>query len=270
MPEPVLLKLGGSLVTDKSLENTFKPDVCRRLGGEIRSALSKLGAPLILGHGAGSFGHYAAKKHRTDEGLPGGGGWRGYSETRRSVIALNKLMLDAFAEADFYPACSPPSACGTAWDGKLVYLDLKVIRGILRLGQTPMVCGDALLDEKRGFTICSTEDIFEFLAPRVGAGRILLACDVDGIIAGDPLSPSAASYRIEKVTATNFDDARREIAGAATKDVTGGMVGKLKSLMRMAETTGVKEIRIFSGLIEGAVESALLGEYRGGTVISLK
>ena len=270
MPEPVFLKLGGSLITEKSLENTFKPDVCRRLGGDIRSALLKSDAPLILGHGAGSFGHYAAKKHRTDEGLPGGGGWRGYSETRRSVIALNKLLLDAFAEADFYPACVPPSAIGTASDGELAYLDMKVIRGLLRQGQTPMVCGDALLDEKRGFTICSTEDIFEFLAPRFGAGRILLACDVDGIIAGDPLSPSAASNRIEKVTAADIDDAMNQITAAAPEDVTGGMTGKLKSLMRMAETTGAKEIRIFSGLFEGAVEAALLGEYRGGTIISLK
>lgn len=270
MPEPVFLKLGGSLITDKSRENTFKPDICRRLGEEIRSALSIIDSPLLIGHGAGSFGHYAAKKYRTDEGLPGGGGWRGYSATRRSVIALNKLILDTFAEADFFPASVPPSACGLASEGELKDMDLKVINRLLSHGQTPMVCGDALLDEKRGFTICSTEDIFEFLATRLGAGRILLACDVDGIIAGDPFLPSADSQRIEKVTAANIDATLREITLSAPNDVTGGMTGKVKSLMRMAETTKVNEIRIFSGLIEGAVESALLEDYRGGTVISLK
>ena len=56
-PELVLLKLGGSLMTDKSRRGSFRADVVRRLGREIRRTLERRpNLRLLIGHGAGAIG----------------------------------------------------------------------------------------------------------------------------------------------------------------------------------------------------------------------
>ena len=70
MSELVLLKLGGSVITDKSQPFTAREDTIRRLGREIRQALEdQPNLRLVLGHGSGSFGHVVAQNYRTREGI---------------------------------------------------------------------------------------------------------------------------------------------------------------------------------------------------------
>ena len=54
----VIIKLGGSVITDKRL--AFKPD--RRSMHRIATELAKLPDRLILFNGAGSFGHIPVKR----------------------------------------------------------------------------------------------------------------------------------------------------------------------------------------------------------------
>ena len=68
--EIVLLKLGGSLITDKDTPYTPRLDKLKELALEIKTVLdSTPELLLILGHGSGSFGHVAAKKHGTRDGV---------------------------------------------------------------------------------------------------------------------------------------------------------------------------------------------------------
>ena len=70
MSDLIFLKLGGSLLTDKTSEETLRPDVLDRLASEICQALAlDRCIPLLLGHGSGSFGHVAAAKHGTRKGV---------------------------------------------------------------------------------------------------------------------------------------------------------------------------------------------------------
>ena len=142
MSELVFLKLGGSLITDKDRRGSFRREDCLRLGREIREALDAADIRLLIGHGAGSFAHVPAARYRVREGLPGGGGWLGYAETRRAVVALNALVLDAFAEVDLRPLLAPPSALGRALGGELKGFDLIAIRAFLEANQVPLVFGD--------------------------------------------------------------------------------------------------------------------------------
>ena len=61
----MLLKLGGSVITDKTQPFTARTDVIERLAREIKNALDERGddLQLIIGHGAGSFGHPLAEKY---------------------------------------------------------------------------------------------------------------------------------------------------------------------------------------------------------------
>ena len=71
MQELVLLKLGGSLITDKTRPYTARLDKLADVATQIARALhADPELSLVLGHGSGSFGHTAAKKYKTRDGTP--------------------------------------------------------------------------------------------------------------------------------------------------------------------------------------------------------
>jgi hypothetical protein len=91
MKNLVFLKLGGSLITDKNKPYTSRPDKFTQIAHEIKSALSRNpDLQLILGHGPGSFGHFAVKDHApfllspTFQGnwWEKDDGWRGFSDRK--------------------------------------------------------------------------------------------------------------------------------------------------------------------------------------------
>ena len=58
-----ILKLGGSVITKKSKPLTFNSDSVQK----ISKVIKKFNEPLIIVHGAGSFGHYYAKRYRISD-----------------------------------------------------------------------------------------------------------------------------------------------------------------------------------------------------------
>lgn len=264
--EIVFLKLGGSLLTDKRRRGSFRAAVARRLGREIRRALERRPRlRLLIGHGAGAFGHFPAKKYRTREGLPGGGGWEGFGATRRGVVELNHLLLEAFADSGFNPVLASPVAQVIAGQGRVREWDLSIIRQLLEAGQVPMIHGDCVLDRDTGFTILSTEELFEYLLPRLKPRRILLACDVPGVYMGDPrCCPPPRLAR--RVSSANMSAVLSALGASAACDVTGGMASKIRELSRMVRRYPGLQVRIFSGLRAGCVESALMGGAEGTLV----
>lgn len=58
--EPVILKLGGSVITDKAADQgVVREDALLRIAKEVSEYRGKM----IIVHGAGSFGHTYAKKN---------------------------------------------------------------------------------------------------------------------------------------------------------------------------------------------------------------
>ena len=115
----LLVKLGGSLITDKTkVEHAHKPMI-RRLAREIKAAReARPDLRLVLGHGSGSFGHVAAKKHGTRDGVKDRSGWLGYAEVAAAAARLNQIVTDMFV-AEGVPVVSlPPSASARCDDGR--------------------------------------------------------------------------------------------------------------------------------------------------------
>ena len=63
-----LVKLGGSVITDKARPLVFRAQVTRRLARELAPSVSE---GLIVVHGAGSFGHVRAAEYDLANGLKG-------------------------------------------------------------------------------------------------------------------------------------------------------------------------------------------------------
>jgi len=84
----IVVKLGGSAITIKAQLETLKEETLEATVQHIAAA-SRSGVRLAVLHGAGSFGHFQAKRY----GISNGNGhlqWAlGFADTRRAVTRLN-------------------------------------------------------------------------------------------------------------------------------------------------------------------------------------
>jgi isopentenyl phosphate kinase len=260
-----LLKLGGSLITDKTKPYTPHPEVLKRLAQEIADAREQQpGMQLILGHGAGSFGHVPAKKYGTRQGVHTADEWRGFGEVWWEASALNRLVMDALHAAKLPAISLPPSASVVAQDGQVLSWDLRPIQSALHHGLLPVVFGDVIIDVERGGTILSTEDLFSYLARHLKAARILLAGIEDGVWADYP----QCTKLIPRITPQTQIEAGFALSGSAATDVTGGMASKVQLSLDLVESIPGLQVLIFSGETPGATLQALLGKALGTEIIS--
>jgi isopentenyl phosphate kinase len=252
MTSLVFLKLGGSLLTDKSQSATARPDIIRRCACEVREALrARPELRLLLAHGSGSFGHVAAVQSRF-----GSGGVTGYAETGAAAARLNRIVTDIFL-AEGVPVVSlQPSASAVCENGRLVELAVRPIELALPAGLVPIVYGDVAFDITCGESIASTELIFAYLAPRLRPARIVLAGQVDGVYTADPLRDPSAE-RIPQITPATFADVRARLGGSHGVDVTGGMLTKVELMVSLVSILPSLRARIISGETSGLLAQAL-------------
>ncbi len=251
MTERVFLKLGGSLITEKSRPYTPRTEVIRRLAEEVREALeARPDLELVVGHGSGSFGHAAAAPYGTRQGVRTPREWQGYAEVAAAAARLNRIVTDLFLEAGVPVLSLQPSASARCRDGELVYLETAPLRTALDRRLVPLIYGDVALDEVRGGTIVSTEDLFVYLTPILSPRRILLATRVAGVLdAGGRVIPAMAPADLLAL--------RPFLRGARGTDVTGGMADKVERMAALVERHPGLTVQIFSGEIPGTVSSVL-------------
>jgi isopentenyl phosphate kinase len=256
----IFLKLGGSLITDKLQARAPRPAVLARLMDEIAQARQAQPAlKLVLGHGSGSFGHMEARKYGTREGVATPEQWRGFAEVQAAAAELNRLVVAAARAAGLPVLNLPPSASVICRAGVIQSMAVEPARAALAHDLVPLVFGDVALDEARGGTIISTEDVFRYLAGALRPERILLAGIEPGVLAQWPDGPVIPEIRP--------DTALSSLGGSHAADVTGGMASKVQEMLALAQAVPGVSVRIFSGVTAGLVQAALLDEARPGTAI---
>ncbi len=256
-----VVKLGGGAITEKAGKTpTPKRDVIERLAQEISSTR----LPMILVHGGGSFGHPFAEKYHLVQGFQSPEQVRGVTETHRSMMLLNKIVTDAFANAGCLALAVSTSTCFVTDKGRITSAFLEPIVSAIKLGCTPILYGDVVFDRKLGFTILSGDQIAAYLARDLGARRLIFALEFDGVYTKDPLRKDAKL--IKKLDTDQL--VRLEVkASSKTKgsDVTGGMRKKLFEAIPVAKA-GITIC--FAGVSHaGNIRSAIKGNSFRGTLI---
>jgi isopentenyl phosphate kinase len=279
MKELVFLKLGGSLITDKTQPYTPQLDVMNDLVLQIRTALqTQPELNLVLGHGAGSFGHVPASEYKTRDGLPPRATplahrgrdeneedyWKGFAEVWYQASSLNRFVMKALHTTGVSTIALPPSASVIASNGRVSYWDTTPIRMALAAGMVPVIFGDTVFDEVRGGTILSTEDLFMHLARALHPERILLA----GLEAAVWEDFPARTKKIETITPRSFHEVKDGVGKSVAADVTGGMESKVRQMLELVEGNPDLQIQIFSGVEPGNLVRALMGETLGTVIRS--
>lgn len=259
-----LIKLGGSLITDKRVEGAFREDVMKRLAREIRTALTTHpDMPLIIGHGSGSFGHVAGKRYGTIRGVTSREDWRGFAEVAAAAAQLNHRVVAALREAGIPAMRFAPSASARCNDGSLVEMALYPLQKALANGLIPVVYGDVAVDEVRGGTIISTEIILDYIARHMPVERIILLGEVDGVLDRDAVV-------IPVITPHTLSQFRDVLRGSYGVDVTGGMLSKVEDMVALVASPAGSSltIRIINGNMPGLLAETLAGHGSAGTLIT--
>ena len=261
-----ILKLGGSVITEKDENLTMKEDEIERLTTEIAEAKNEGDFNLVLVNGAGSFGHYPVMEYD----LYGPDGVKEMNEERifgvtkvhKHVEDLNRKIWDELEKHHIPAMPVHPSSCVVQEDSKLVKFEIEPIKLMLENNIIILSYGDMAPDRTKSSTIISGDIILTHLGEELDADKLLVGSDIDGVFTGDPNEDSDA-YLISLINGSNLTEVI-DAAGKSRKiDATGGMGGKLRSILDMK-----KKIRslIFNAKTEGLTKRVLLGE-EIGTVI---
>jgi isopentenyl phosphate kinase len=257
-----LVKLGGSLITDKRVEKSFRRDVVMRLADEIAAARAEdPQMKLIIGHGSGSFGHFAAKRANTIAGVHSSAEWQAFAYVSNVAAELNYLVCDCLQNAGLPVWRIQPSASLLSHNGEVSSLSMRSIEAALSNSLMPVVYGDVSLDSVLGGTIISTEKIFFYLSTMLPVDRVLLLGEVSGV-------HDSSGEVISSITNLNFSSLFSVLGGSAGTDVTGGMETKVEDMLVMVNRFPEMTIRIFSGLTENLLHDTLLEKSYPGTLIS--
>jgi isopentenyl phosphate kinase len=260
MPEIMFLKLGGSLITDKTVPFTPRKDKIARLVTEISQfLLSNNEMKLVLGHGSGSFGHTAAQSYGTRLGVKSPGQWQGFAEVWYQASTLNRYVMEALNKAGIPSVALAPLASVIARDGKVASWNKNPLQMALAANLVPVIYGDVVFDEIRGGTILSTEDLFVHLALELHPQRILLA-GLESAVWGD--FPDRKE-RVERITPGSFADIIHEVGSGQGADVTGGMESKVTQMLELVRVMPNLTVQIFSGEESGNLLRAMKGENIG-------
>jgi isopentenyl phosphate kinase len=257
----IILKLGGSAITVKEKPFTANQSVIENLAREIAEAKV---LQLVLVHGGGSFGHPLAKEYAINEGLKDPSQIIGFSKTHDAMTVLNRLVVETLIRRNIPAVGIAPSSFIVTKSGRIEKMEVNIISKALEMGILPVLYGDAVLDTSKGFTILSGDQLAARLAIVLGAERIIICVDVDGLCTADPKSDPSAKL----IEHTNLNKLKREhswIDEAKVTDVTGGMYGKIIELIPAIEQ-GARTV-IVNGTKQGTVRRALCNEKVKGTII---
>lgn len=251
-----LVKLGGSVITDKKVPYVAKTAVIKRLAQELKACP----APLIIAHGSGSFAHTSAAKF---------GGKKGYKTTigfakvARDAMEINRIVMDILVNEGLPAVSLRPLSMILTSAGKTEKNLFGVLEEALKQGLIPVVYGDVILDRTWKSTIYSGETTLNQIAlylksKGLSIKKIIEVGETDGVL-------NAQKETVAKISKASWPKIKQFMFKLNANDVTGGMEHKIEEALKTAKS-GIETL-IINGNKKNALKNAILGKLTKGTVI---
>jgi isopentenyl phosphate kinase len=246
----ILIKLGGSVITDKSEYKKFNREQTARLCAEIAAS----GKGVLVVHGAGSYGHVLSKQYQLQHGLQDFRQIPAVAQVQHDVRELSLNVVEEMIKVGMPAVSVPPGSCFVMDNGRLIVDNPESIKALAHIGVMPVLFGDVVADRSKGFGICSGDQAMEALAKIFKPDRIVFVSDVDGLYTADPKKDENAKL-ITEVDGKMLDKLDSELTVA---DVTGGIRGKVDEMLKICGDSG--ECILVNGTVPGRLLSLLRGE----------
>lgn len=261
----VLIKLGGSVITNKEIPMQLRADVLNNLVQDIVRARSEYPEKLfVVGHGQGSFAHTPAVKYKTMQGFISEDSRLGMAIVQDSAAQLNRLVVHAFLEAGVPAVSLYPSNSLITRNRQADSYWCEIFEEYIKQGLFPVTTGDVIVDRGQGCTIWSTEEVLSFFAQQfINKGwvveNIVHVTEVDGFY-------DHQGKLIEHLTAKSWPKLQSAVTSTKGFDVTGGMLTKVQESLQLA-AMGI-ESYIISGLKRQNLYNLLTNQAWSGTSIT--
>lgn len=237
MKDLVLVKLGGSVITDKSKPYTARVDVIKKLAKKISKFKNK-NTDLIIGHGSGSFAHVPASKYQIQKGLINIKSIWGLALTADAAIQIDRIVISEMLKLKIRCLSFAPLSFNY---GKKVLINH--IKKAMEIGMVPVIYGDVIMNEKHGFEIYSGEKTLDILASKLAREykkiTIIYYTDTNGVY-------DDKGKTILAITPKNFPEIKKYLQGSGNTDVTGGMIHKVEESLHLVQKINA-EIYIKNG-----------------------
>lgn len=258
----VLIKIGGSLITDKKKKFSLKEENLNLVCQEIKKATTfkKL---LIIGHGSGSFAHFPAKKYKTHLGVVNNKSIEGIAEVADAAARLNRIVVKKLLNYKVNAVTISPSSMMTTRNHKPKSVFLESLEKLLFLNLLPVVYGDQVFDIKKGCTIFSTERVLGFLAVSLQKKgyfieKIIHCGTTQGVY-------DKKGKTIPLLSNKNFVKYKKSFKGSNGIDITGGMIHKVEETLLLAKR-GIPGF-VICGCQKNNLSKAVAGKKVNGTKI---
>ena len=259
--EIIILKLGGSLLTDKSKPFSIRNETLEQSVEEIVSSKKKL----IIVHGGGSFGHPVAKEYGISDGFNKNvkHQFYGIAKTHEVMVKLNSIVIGSFLEKNYPVIAVEPFSSFIRESKEIKVNNLAIIESLLEMGVTPVLYGDIILDQDKKFSIISGDLIILELCKQLQKfhiSKVIFAIEKDGIfIEKDGAIKFLNEIRIAQINELNLANFDKKI------DVTGGIKSKLKLISEIGKLeipvqilNGLKKNYLFKGIMNQKVKSTII------------
>ncbi len=257
----IVLKLGGSLLTDKSTAYKLKDNVIKAIATEIKECIDLgLIKSLVIVHGVGSFGHPPVLKYNLHKGFRNKEQLISMSKTQQIVNELRKTIAITFLEEGV--PINLIHASSMVVGNKMLIADhaFTSLKGFLSLGMVPLIGGDMMYDKSMGFSVCSGDQIAVVLSRVLQAKQLIFAIDVLGVYDKDPKSGKHAQF-LREININEIEQLLSKTKETTKNDASGKMRGKLLSLASIKDQIqeGL-EVVILSMNRKGVLKNYLKGE----------
>ena len=256
----IIVKLGGSVITDKKRPLTARPRAIASMAGALAAAKETL----IVVHGGGSFGHYWSVRHDMHT-RPARHDPAAVAAVKNSMVDLDAVVLRAMAKRGIGPYAIPPHALvrpGGA--GAASAPAVQEAGRIAESGLVPVTYGDALWRRGGMSYIMSGDRLVSMLSLALRPRLAVFATDVDGLY-GDmdsrELVPRVGAGQAAGIAAGLAAGRPPRGRGAPAPDVTGGIRRKVLEAARMAGA-GI-DVAIVNGNRPGRILEAAAAAGRG-------
>ena len=233
---PIVLKLGGSLITAKDRPETVDEEALAAAGDAIAEAVGADAASteeanvdsapgLVLVHGGGSFGHHHASEHGVST-TEGSHDVAAVTDVHGAMGTLTDAVLTALRGREVPAVPVHPlslSARESGPEGPLT-LPLAPVRTLLAEGFVPVLHGDLVATAGAGVTVVSGDELVVELAVGLGADRVGVCSTVPGVLDADgDVIP----------TIDAFAPVADAVGASDVTDVSGGMAAKVRELLAL-------------------------------------
>ena len=246
----VVLKVGGSVLTRKSEPETVDEAALGTVAEAVAGALAgdSPAAPaapavgdLVLVHGGGSFGHHHADRHGVTR-TAGLHDASAITAIHAAMTDLNATVVDALQGAGVPALPVAPFAAATRGADGTLALATAPVETMLEEDFVPVLHGDVVAHAGEGATILSGDELVVALARALGADRVGLCSGVPGVLDAD-------GDVVDHVG--SVDAVAGALGGSDATDVTGGMAGKVRTLLDLEAPANVFGLEALGAFLAG-------------------